>query len=122
MQVHSTVCKSDSSSSMRCLSVIRTEMGVNLTRPRSPSGPPRSSGRLGRRSTPPRQDLIVNTYKYRGQSARMHKTAQMRSNSQQNLFYRVEHDFIRIMKLVSYFSELRLNYYDFSKIKAFSGI
>ena len=26
------------------------------------------------------------------------------------------------MKLVSYFSELRLNYCDFSKIKAFSGI
>ena len=36
----------------------------------SPSG---SSGRPGRRSTPSRQDLIVITYKYRGQSARMHK-------------------------------------------------
>ena len=107
-------------------------MGVNLIGLRSlppsltssghPVRPSGSSGHPGRRSTPPRQDLIVNTYKYRGQSARMHKTDQIRSNSQQNLFYRVEHDFIRIMKLVSYFSELRLNYYDFSKIKAFSGI
>ena len=42
----------------------------------SPSG---SSGRPGRRSTPPRRDLIVNTYKHRGQSARMHKTTQIRS-------------------------------------------
>ena len=37
----------------------------------SPSG---SSGRPGRRSTPSRQDLIVITYKYRGQSTRMYKT------------------------------------------------
>ena len=37
----------------------------------SPSG---SSGRPGRQSTPPGQDLIVITYKYRDQSARMHKT------------------------------------------------
>ena len=36
----------------------------------SPSG---SSGRPERRSTPSRQDLIVITYKYMGQSARMHK-------------------------------------------------
>ena len=48
-----------------------------------PSG---SSGRPGRRSTPPHQDLIVITYKYKDQSARMHKTDQIRSNSQQNLF------------------------------------
>ena len=34
----------------------------------------------------------------------------------------MDHDFRRIMKLVSYFSELRLNYCEFSKIKAFSGI
>ena len=71
-----------------------------------PSG---SSGRPGRRSTPSRQDLIVITYKYKGQGATMHKTTQIRSNSQQNLFYRVDHDFIRIMKLVSQFSEPRLN-------------
>ena len=32
------------------------------------------SGRLGRRSTPSRQDLVVITYKYMGQSAKMHKT------------------------------------------------
>ena len=37
----------------------------------SPSG---SSGRPGRRSTPSRQDLVVITYKYMGQSAKMHKT------------------------------------------------
>ena len=37
----------------------------------SPSG---SSGCLERRSTPSRQDLVVITYKYKGQSARMHKT------------------------------------------------
>ena len=37
----------------------------------SPSG---SSGRPGRRSTPPDQDLTVITYKYKDQSARMHKT------------------------------------------------
>ena len=36
----------------------------------SPSG---SSGRPGRRSTPSRQDLVVITYKYRGQSAILHK-------------------------------------------------
>ena len=36
--------------------------------------PSEFSGRPGRRSTPPGQDLIVITYKYRGQSARMHKT------------------------------------------------
>ena len=37
----------------------------------SPSG---SSSRPGRWSTPSRQDLIIITYKYRGQSAKMHKT------------------------------------------------
>jgi hypothetical protein len=49
-----------------------------LVRPSGSSGcggsPSRSSSRPGRRSTPPRQDLIVITYKGRGQSARMHKT------------------------------------------------
>ena len=35
--------------------------------------PPGSSGPPGRRSTPSRQDLIVTTYKYSGQGARMHK-------------------------------------------------
>ena len=39
----------------------------------SPSG---SAGCSERRSTPSRQDLVVSTHKYRGQSARMHKTAQ----------------------------------------------
>ena len=86
-------------------------MGVNLiglrglpqslTSSGHPVRPSGSSGRPGRRSTSSRQDLIVITYKYRGQSARMHNTAQIRSNSQPNLFYRVDHDFIRIMKLVS---------------------
>ena len=73
----------------------------------SPSG---SSGRPGRRSTPSHQDLIVITYKHKDQSARMHKSAQIISNSQKNLFYWVDHDFRRIMKLVSYFSEIQLIY------------
>ena len=45
-----------------------------------------SSGRPGRRSTSSHQDLVVITYKHKDQSARMHKTAQIRSNSQQNIF------------------------------------
>ena len=81
-------------SSKQCLIGIQSRTGVNLIglrglpwslassgRPVHPSGssgcrgsPSRSSSRLGRRSTPPRQDLIVITYKYRGQSARLHKT------------------------------------------------
>ena len=81
-------------SSKQCLIGIQSRMGVNLIglrslsgpltssgRPVSPFGsfrcrgsPSGSSGRPGRRSTPPGQDLIVITYKYRGQSARMHKT------------------------------------------------
>ena len=58
----------------------------------SPSG---SSGRPGRRSTPSHQDLIVITYKHKDQSARMHKSAQIRSNSQHmsissnNFFYEI---------------------------------
>ena len=86
-------------------------MGVNLVSPRSTPESPgasdlrvRPSGSAGcseRQSTSSHQDLVVITYKHKDQSARMHKTAQIRSNSQQNLFYRVEHDFIRIMKLVS---------------------
>ena len=64
----------------------------------SPSG---SAGCSERRSTSPHQDLVAITYKHKDQSAKMHKNAQIRSNSQQNLFYQVDHDFIRIMKLVS---------------------
>ena len=79
-------------SSKQCLLGVQSRRGVNLIglrglpwslmssgHPVRPSGssrcrgsPSRSSGRPGRRSTP-RQDLIVITYKYRGQSARMHK-------------------------------------------------
>jgi len=51
----------------------------HLVRPSGSSGcrgsPSGSSGRPGCWSTPPRQDLIVITYKYRGQSAKMHKTS-----------------------------------------------
>jgi len=50
------------------------------------------------------------------------KQVQIRCKSQQNLVYRVDHDFRRIMKLVSYFSEVRLIYYEFSKIKSISKI
>ena len=107
-------------------------MGVNLVSPRStPESlgspglrvrPSWSSSRPGRRSGSPHRDLFVITYDYRDQNAKVNKTAQIRSNSQQNLFYRVDHDFIRIMKLASYFSELRLNYCEFLKNKPFSRI
>ena len=86
-------------------------MGVNLIGVRSLPSPPEasgprvhpsgSSGHLDHRSTPFRRDLVVITYKHKDQSAKMHKNAQIRSNSQQNLFYQVDYDFIRIMKLVS---------------------
>ena len=69
-------------------------MGVNLIGLGSLPGPPGASGlrvhpsgssgcrgslsgsygRPGRQSTPSRQDLVVITRKYRGQSSRMHKT------------------------------------------------
>ena len=45
-----------------------------------------SSGRPGRRSTPSRQDLVVITFKHKDQSAKKHKSTQIRSNSQQYLF------------------------------------
>ena len=83
-------------SSKQCLIGIQSRMGMNLIGLHSLPGPlgasglrvhpSGSSGRPGRRSTPSYQDLVVITYKYRGQSARMHKTAQKRSNSQQILF------------------------------------
>ena len=80
-------------SSKQCLIGIQSRMGVNLIGLRSLSSPlmssgllvcplgssrcqgspSRSYGRPGRRSTPSRQDLVIITYKYRGQSARMHK-------------------------------------------------
>jgi len=70
-------------SSKQCLIGLRS-LPWSLTpssRPVRPSGssgcrgsPSGSSGRPGRRSTPPHQDLIVITYKYKDQSARMHKT------------------------------------------------
>ena len=63
-------------------------MGVNLIGLRSLPGPPGASGLRvrpsgfsgcrGSRSTSHCQDLIVITYKYRGQSARMHKTGSKR--------------------------------------------
>jgi len=76
-------------------------MGVNLvvsrslpgspgasSRPVHPPGPSGrvgsssgSSGRPGCWSTPSRRVLIVNTYKHRGQNAKVHKTAQIRSKS-----------------------------------------
>ena len=81
-------------SSKQCLIGIQSRMGVNLIGLHSLPGPPgasglrvcpsgssgcqgslsRSSGHPGRQSTPSRQDLIVIMYKYRGQSAKMHKT------------------------------------------------
>ena len=80
-------------------------MGVNLVVLRSLSGslgdsgclvhPSGTSGLLGsppgsfgcpeHRSTPPRRDQILNMRKDIGQKAKMHKSIQIRSNSQQNL-------------------------------------
>ena len=53
-------------------------MGVNLGAPRRT---PETPGSPGRRSSLQQQDIIVITYYYRGQSAKMHKTTQIRSNS-----------------------------------------
>ena len=71
-------------SSKQCLIGIQSRTGVNLIGHRSLPGPPGASGLRvrpsgfsgcrGSRSTSPCQDLIVITYKYRGQSVRMHKT------------------------------------------------
>ena len=45
--------------------------------------------------------LFIITYYYRDQSAKVHKCIQIRSKSQQNLLYQVDHYFRIIMKLVS---------------------
>ena len=86
-------------------------MGVNLIGLRSLPGtlgasglrvrPSGSSGRLGRRSTPPCRDLIVNAYNYRDQSAKMHTTTSNKIQLTTKPTLRVDHDFRRIMKLVS---------------------
>ena len=73
-------------------------------------GPLTSSGRPGRQSTSSRQDLFVITYKYRGQSARMHKTGSNKIQLTTKPILSIDHDFRRFIKLVSYFSELRLIY------------
>jgi hypothetical protein len=73
-------------------------MDVNLASLRSPPGLP---GGPGRRSTPRSRVLFVKTSKGKDQSAKMHKTLQIRSKSPRNLLQRVVHDFRRVMKLVS---------------------
>ena len=40
--------------------------------------------------------LFIITYYYRGQSAKVHKCIQISSKSQQNLLYRVDHDFKKL--------------------------
>ena len=50
----------------------RAEMGMNLVVPHRTLGSP---GTPGPRSTPRQQVIFVNTYKYRGQSANMHKVS-----------------------------------------------
>ena len=42
--------------------------------------------------------LFVIMHYYRGQSAKIHKSIQIRSKSQQNLLYWVDHVFTKIMK------------------------
>ena len=84
MQVYLTHTQSNSNSSKQCLIGIQVADGVNLvslrSTPESPGAsslrvrPSGSSDRPGRRLAPSRRDLFVITYKYRGQSANMHKT------------------------------------------------
>jgi hypothetical protein len=73
-------------------------MGVNLDSLHRTPGPP---GSPGCRSTPRRRVLFVDMYKVGGQSAKVQKSSQARSKSLENLFNQVDHDFRRIMKLVS---------------------
>ena len=82
--------------SKQCLIGIQSRMGMNLIGLRSLPGPPGtsglrvrpsgSSGRPGRRSAPPRQNLIIITYKYRGARCKNAQNRIKKSNSQQNLF------------------------------------
>ena len=47
--------------------------------------------------------LFAITNYYRGQSAKMHKSIQIRSKSQENLLYRVDHVYIYFLKLINDF-------------------